>query len=379
MKDKPNPLNRFLDLSKESIRRRQGRVRQRKYRARRTIVVKTKDERTERRAKRLPCCGKERRYCKCFQGNGGPQEMFSMRSLKNKAKAVRKSDMLTAKDTKDMSFILPLLDKQRLSIHNFIFKSILFRMYSKKETYVALEPFSRCARVGSHHTRDSTPPSWIGMEKKLAELYAQQTPVWGGMFYPSTLSAVLDRTGNWKCLKSIEGPNDQAYRDMHVFQCAWDALTHDTTPQRYLKALQRCYTTGWKLDAVEAGRLAFAQWYDGFYNYMSTHTKGWFSDYAMKCILDVGCQCRISSTKSSTVFPGPLLSRWPVNCPAYKGALVKLLKPRFKKKKFCQKLKLKSLMYVHAVLSKELGGPGTHCVSSTLAQLCWQKRAKRSG
>ena len=305
--------------------------------------------------------------------------MFSMRALKTQATAVKNSDMLTAKDAKDMSFILPLLDMQRLSIHNFIFRSILFRMYSKKETYVALEPFSRCARVGSHHTRDSTAPNWIGMEKKLAELYAQQTPVWGGMFYPSTLIAAMDGTGKWKYFKKSSGPNDQAYRDMHVFRCAWDAITQDTTPQRYLKALQRCYTTGWEQDAIEAGRLAFAQWYDGFYDYMSTHTKGWFSDYAMKCILDVGCQCRISSSKGSTVFPDVLLSRWPVNCPAYRPALVKMLKPKFKKKKFGQKIKLKSLMYVHAVLSKELGGPGTHCVSTTLAHLCWQKRAVRNG
>jgi len=109
--------------------------------------------------------------------------MFSIGALKRHADGAKQSDMLTAKDPKDMSFILPLLDMQRISIHRFLFNAILFRMYSKKETYVALEPFSRNASVGSHYTRDSTAPDWIGMQNKLAELYAGQTPVWGGMFY----------------------------------------------------------------------------------------------------------------------------------------------------------------------------------------------------
>jgi hypothetical protein len=375
-------------MSPEGVQRRRGRVTMRKRRAMQTTVVKKQNtkktailkkqnKRSNRRTKRLPCCGKERRYCKCFQDYEGPQEMFSMEALKRQAERVKQSDMLTAKDPKDMSFILPLLDMQRISIHRFLFNLILFRMYSKKETYVALEPFSRNASVGSHHTRDSTAPDWIGMQKKLAELYARKTPVWGGMFYPSTLIASRSSTGNWKHFKKARSPKDQAYRDMHGFRCAWIAITQDTTPQTYIKALQRCCTTGWKADAIEAGRLAFAQWYDNFYDYMSKHTKGWFGDYAMKLILDVGCQCRIYSSNGSTVFPDVLLSRWPVNCPAYRGAVVKMLKPKFKKKKFSKNVKWKSLMYVHAVLSKELGGPGTQCVPTTLAQLCWQKRAVR--
>ena len=260
--------------------------------------------------------------------------MFSIGALKRQADGAKQSDMLTAKDPKDMSFILPLLDMQRISIHRFLFNAILFRMYSKKETYVALEPFSRNASVGSHHINDSTAPDWVGMQNKLAELYAGQTPVWGGVFYPATLIAARSGTGNWKYFKNQSSPKEKAFRDMHVFKCAWHAITQDTTPQTYLKALQRCCTTCWKADAIEAGRVAFAQWYDSFYGYMSNHTKGWFGDYAMKLILDVGCQCRIYSSNGSTVFPDALLSRWPVNCPAYKGALVKMLKPKFRKQAF---------------------------------------------
>ena len=75
--------------------------------------------------------------------------MFSMSALKRQADGAKQSDILTAKDAKDMSFILALLDMQRISIHRFLFNAILFRMHSKKETYVALEPFSRYASVGS--------------------------------------------------------------------------------------------------------------------------------------------------------------------------------------------------------------------------------------
>ena len=95
---------------------------------------------------------------------------------------------------------------QRISIHRFLFNAILFRMYSKKETYKALEPFSRNANVGSHHTKD---PDWIGMKKKLTELYAAPTPVWGGMFYPATLIATESSNGNWKYFKNISCAKDK--------------------------------------------------------------------------------------------------------------------------------------------------------------------------
>ena len=144
--------------------------------------------------------------------------MFSIGALKRQAHGVKQSDMLTAKDPKDMSFILPLLDMQRISIHRFLFNAILFRMYSKKETYVALEPFSRNASVGS-------PPDWVGVQNKLAELYAGQTPVWGGMFYPATLIAARSGTGNWKYFKNQSSPKEKAFRDMHVLNCAWRAIT----------------------------------------------------------------------------------------------------------------------------------------------------------
>ena len=126
-------LHRVVDMSPEGVYRRRMRVIMRKRRAMQTTVVKKQDKRSNRRTARLPCCGKERRYCKCFQDDGGPQEMFSIGALKRQADVAKQSDMLTAKDPIDMSFISPLLDMQRISIHRFLFNAILFRMYSKKE------------------------------------------------------------------------------------------------------------------------------------------------------------------------------------------------------------------------------------------------------
>ena len=76
------------------------------------------------------------------------------------------------------------------------------------------------------------------------------------------------------------------------------------------------------------------------------------------------------------MFPDAVLSRWPVGCPAYKPGLKKVLKPAYKKAVLKAGLKYKLLMYVHAKMSKRLGA-ATHRVPSTLAALCWDKRAKK--
>ena len=149
---------RFLDMGSQSKHRRRMRLVMRKHRASKTGTVKKKDKRTDRRSKRLPCCGKERRYCSCFATPQEPQHMFSQKALPKFSDDIKQSDMLTPKDPKDMSFILPRLEGARMSIHRFIFSSALFRMYSNKETYEALRPFCRDADV---HKKQ---PDWIGME-----------------------------------------------------------------------------------------------------------------------------------------------------------------------------------------------------------------------
>ncbi len=252
-----------------------------------------------------------------------------------------------------------------------MFHSVLFRMYSKESTYRALSEYAGAAQLGKDE------PNWLGMEAALAKLYAESDAVWGGMFYPATLRAAKGKTGRWRKLQAAT-PKQQAKRDMHVFTTVWAALCIDESAASHMKQRQRCSSTCWKQKDVDAAREAFERWYDGFYDHMDNHTKGWFGDYAMKCILDVGTNCTIKATNDNMqVFPGALVSKWPVNCPAYKTGVKKLLKPEYRMKVMNAKLKFKVLMYVHAKLAKKLGA-AHHSVSSTLAQICWQKREDTS-
>ena len=76
---------------------------------------------------------------------------------------------------------------------------------------------------------------------------------------------------------------------------------------------------------------------------------------------------------SDPVCPDGVLSRWPIDCLAYGPALKLLLKPAYKERGHGRALKRQLLMRVHFVLSGRLGA-NNHNLSSTTAQLCWQKR-----
>ena len=91
-------------------------------------------------------------------------------------------------------------------------------------------------------------------------------------------------------------------------------------------------------------------------------------------LLDVACNMSLPSIKDSDpVCPDGILSRWPIDCPAYGPALKLLLKPLYKKLTNNKVIKRQVLMRVHFVLSGRLGA-NNHNLSSTSAQLCWQKR-----
>ena len=325
---------------------------------------KERANRTGKR-KRMPCCGKERRYCQCSEELEG---MIDDSAVKRFIAHITQSDILTPRDPKDMSFIISKLDNARISIQNFMFRAALFRMYSKPSTYEAL-----CEHVGAPQP-DGLPPDFKGMEKALVKLYAAREPVWGGMFYPATLRAVTLRNGRVKLFTKATTPALKANRDIHVFKTIWSALAKDGTLQAYYSCRQALSHDSTS-EPVVAARNAFASWYDSFYDHLKHHTKGWFGDYAMKCILDVGCNVTLHSIQDTCqVFPDEVLSKWPVNCPAYSAALKKLLTPSYKGATIKRSLKHKLLMHVHCVVAKKLGGNPPHGLSSTLAQLCWQKR-----
>ena len=135
-----------------------------------------------------------------------------------------------------------------------------------------------------------------------------------------------------KTVRYLTTARQKTIRDLNVFKAVWKAICRDDTASNYLLAHQRCSTICWQEHAIKAVREAFVKWYRSFYHYMSANTCGWFNDYAMKCILDVGTNCGINSSNGSPVFPGALLSKWPGNCPAYSAALKRMIKPKFKKK-----------------------------------------------
>ena len=85
-------------------------------------------------------------------------------------------NLLTKLDPQDMSFILRALHQSKLSIHDFMFHSVLFRMYSKESTYRALNEYAGAAQPGKDE------PNWAGMEAALVKLYAGSDAVWGSMF-----------------------------------------------------------------------------------------------------------------------------------------------------------------------------------------------------
>ena len=240
-------------------------------------------------------------------------------------------------------------------------------MYSKPVTYMALCKLFDNAGPGQQD------PDCDGMVRQLTTLYSSPQPVGGGMFYPATLKAARDNNGRWEWFSNLKTDHQRAARDVYVFKVVWTALCKDNTTEAYLKARQRCSTTCWQGGDVQIARDAFAAWCDSFYDHLKQNTHGWFDGYAMKCILDVGCNCSIKLTMDSPVFPDALVSKWPLKCPTYAEGIRNCLKPRSRNLRFRSDIKYKCLMYIHAVLSKQLGGPGAHRLSSTRAQLCWKK------
>ena len=138
---------------------------------------------------------------------------------------IAQRDILIPTDAKDMAFIITKLDNAPMSIHNFMFRPALFRMYSKPSTYEAL-----CQHVGAPQP-DKRPPDFKSMEKALTKAYVAREPIWGGTFYPATLKAVTFLNGKVKLFPKATTPTLKANRDIQVFKTIWSALEKDGTLQ----------------------------------------------------------------------------------------------------------------------------------------------------
>ena len=194
-------LTRFLDITPAATRRRANRLQKRAIRK----VAKQNTKRSpaagaaqarpsRRRTKRLPCCGKERRYCTC---GAEVDHMLDTRAQHVLIRDTLSKDLLTSKDPKDMSYILGKLRGRKMSIHCFMFHAALFRMYSKDSTYEALSKHAGALQPGVRK------PDWAGLQQTLAHLYREPGCVWGGMFYPATLRRVKLDNDKWKVFSNI--------------------------------------------------------------------------------------------------------------------------------------------------------------------------------
>eukprot|EP00973_Karenia_brevis_P009410 1271727-Karenia_brevis.AAC.2 len=171
-------------------------------------------------------------------------------------------------------------------------------------------------------------------------------PVYGAASYPCTVRAHR-QNGRWVNVDMCKSPSQQASRDVMAFRHVWAALH----PAVRSSGIER-----------EVSRQSFILFYDEFREAMRASTKGFFSDYQMKCTLDVLC--------AMGVLTDPMLGRWPADCPAYTTGL-RHFYPSLKR--WNSELKYQCLMHFHAVYSKAVGAK--HCnVPQSLAQICWAHR-----
>ena len=297
--------------------------------------------------------------------------MLNQNALHSLVDDIKSREMLTIHDPKDMSYILNKLRGRRMSIHGFWFHCALFRIHSNPDTYEALAKHASALQPGGKA------PDWAGMQTTLAQLYSQGK-VWGGMFYPSTLRAGKSKGSGWRTFRKLRTSAQKAERDILAFKIVWDGITAGATQPGELlneyfesrKKLSSAHT----FEAYDKARTTFAAFYDAFDAHIQNHTSGFWGDYSFKLLLDVACNISLPSIRDSEpVCPDGVLSRWPCACPAYGPALRLLLKPSYKKLTINKILKRQLLMRVHSVLSERLGA-NNHNLSSTTAQLCWQKR-----
>jgi len=309
--------------------------------------------------------------------------MLKEKALDRLVDDIKSRELLTPRDPKDMSYICKKLQDQRFTIHTFWFHCALFRMHSNPDTYEALCKHADALQLGGK------PPNWSGMQASLARCY-RLGKVWGGMFYPSTLRAGKTKGKRWCTFRKVRTPAQKAKRDVLAFKIVWEGITAGATQPggktagatqpgdrltQYFKC-RKALSVDHTFKACDKARTAFAAFYDAFDLHMQTHTKGWWGQYSFKIMLDVACYMSLPSIKDNdSVFPDAVLSRWPINCPAYTPALKQLLKPKFQKELQKKALKRQLLMHVHRVLSHRLGA-NIHNFASTTAQLCWEKRSK---
>ena len=178
-------------------------------------------------------------------------------------------------------------------------------------------------------------PRWRTLRATLARLFATDTPVFGGVFYPATLRAYM-RAGRWVSV----GNMSQAVRETLTLQLMWSAIPQDAMRQ-YANA---------------PGPGTFTVWFETFMANMAATTRGCFSEYSMKVVLDLlVCSGRIQDWH---------LVRWPTGCPGYVATMNRL---------FPQLPRHDWLRAIHW-LYREIGPQHSLNMAEVTMHLCWDKQ-----
>ena len=184
---------------------------------------------------------------------------------------IKSRELLTARDPKDMSYILNTLRGRLMSIHAFWFHCALFRIQSNADAYEALAKHAGALQPGGN------PPNWQGMQTALAQLYSKGT-VRGGLFYPPTLRAGQRRGQGWRTFKKLTTPEQKARRDVLAFKSVWGAVAAGAARPgelltRYF-ASRKTLSTDNTFQACDKARTTWAAFYDAFNAHVRQHTMG---------------------------------------------------------------------------------------------------------
>lgn len=312
---------RFLAGSNDALRRRYNRTYQRSR-----VQPSRQDTRAGSRHKRYPCCGKRRNQCACdwavIRQHLNRNELSAFKERLNRA------TLLRATDCEDTRFFLDLYAGQDVPLNTFFMMCLAYRRFNRPSTWQTLEE-NRWLGAGL------SAPRWHTLRAALARLFAARTPVFGGVFYPATLRAFM-RAGRWVSI----GNMSQANRETLTLQLMWNAIPQDAVNQY----------------ANTPGPGTFAVLYDTFMANMAATTRGIFSEYSMKLVLDLlVCSGRVADWH---------LVRWPTGCPGYAPTMRRLF-PQLPKQEW-----LRGLHW----LFREIGPLHSLSMPEVMMHLCWDKR-----
>lgn len=284
------------------------------------------DARVGSRHKLFPCCGRRRSQCKCdFSVIKKHVKMGEWQKFRKRLQNVR---LLRALDTSDTGVFLASVDgRPKGDLARFWFVCLAYRRFNNPETWQDIR-----------HAAIKSPPDWKALGDALRAREAKGEKLFGLAFYPATLGRYRRNLRSpWRsCMGMATVP-----REVITLQ-----LLHAAIPADTLRALGQ-----------DPSREGFALFYDEFMSNVAATTRKVFSEYSMKCALDLFV--------CSRAVPEHCLSRWPC-CPGYARTMARLF-PNLDKDDW-----LKAFYWMEREMAAFHGGK--LMLPDILMHLCWDQR-----